>query len=168
LLGTPLLTAGPRDFYRSYLPGMIVLGIAMGVSVAPLSTAVMNAFPSDRSGVASGINSMLGRLSSVLGVAIVGSVALLNFDQVLMAHPATLALDSTARARLAATTARFAEAQVPPDLSPASAQNVGQAIDAAFVDSFRKVCRGSAVVVWAGALGAAVLMREPSASGTQR
>jgi hypothetical protein len=156
-LGIPAITAGPRDFWANYLPALILLGVAMGVTVAPLSTAVMNSLSSDRAGLASGINSTLGRLSSVLAIAVFGSLALLCFSRSLLTRTATLSMTGEARARLATEAAKLADAEVPGGLIPETAAKIRESIKLAFVDSFRFVCWVCAGVVWASALLAGIM-----------
>src|SRR5438874_2692584 len=63
-----LPTAG--DSYAALLVPMIVLGLGMAVTVAPLTTSVINAVPERQAGVASGINNAVASLASLLAVAI--------------------------------------------------------------------------------------------------
>jgi hypothetical protein len=51
----------------------------MGILVSPLTTAVMNSIPDERSGAASGVNNAASRLAGVLAIAILGALAGLVF-----------------------------------------------------------------------------------------
>lgn len=59
-------------FWIAVVPVMLLMGLGMGVTVAPLSTAVMNAAPEARRGAASGINNAVARVASLLAVASLG------------------------------------------------------------------------------------------------
>lgn len=69
------LLAFSREPYWTILVPMSVLGFGMAVTVAPLTTAVLNAVPTHRTGVASGINNAVASVGSLLVVAVLGSVA---------------------------------------------------------------------------------------------
>ena len=51
------------------LPGVLVLGIGLGVTVAPVTSTALSSVPERHSGVASGINNATARLATLLVVA---------------------------------------------------------------------------------------------------
>ena len=63
------------NFWLGVLPPMTLMGFAMSMVVAPLSTAVMGAVRDDQTGIASGVNNAISRTGGLIAVALMGSVA---------------------------------------------------------------------------------------------
>jgi len=159
LFTLPELTNGPAGFWINYLPALLLLGFGMGITVAPLSTTVIGSVPSNRIGVASGINSTLSRLSAVLAIAILGPIALVAFNRALQSRTLHLDLPADARSVLATEAAKLGEAKPPAGLIETTRREVEHQIKLAFVDIFRLVAGVAAGLSWLSALIAMLLMK---------
>jgi EmrB/QacA subfamily drug resistance transporter len=60
--------------YNDLLPAWILLGIGIGLTMSPMSTAAMNAVPVDKAGVASGTLQMFRMVGGTIGVAATGAI----------------------------------------------------------------------------------------------
>lgn len=67
---------GPGDTYAAgVLPAVVVIGLGLALTVAPLTAAVMAAVDEHHVGVASGVNNALARIGTLLSVALLPLVA---------------------------------------------------------------------------------------------
>lgn len=60
--------------YLSVLPGMVAMGIGMGLAMAPSTEAITSSLPREQQGVASALNDVTRELGTSLGVALLGAV----------------------------------------------------------------------------------------------
>ena len=66
----------PGDHYTTgVLPGVLVLGLGMAITVAPLTAAVLGSVDDDMSGVASGVNNAVARFAGLVAVAVLPALA---------------------------------------------------------------------------------------------
>jgi len=89
--------------YWVYLGPMIVLGLGMAITVAPLTTTVINSVMERETGVASGINNVVAAVASLLVIAVLGTLVAdspVATARVVMSTAAALALASAATAAL--------------------------------------------------------------------
>ncbi len=153
------LTKGPADYVTTFLPGIVVFGVGMAITVAPLVTAVMGSVATRYAGTASGINNAIARTAGVLAIAIVGALALFAFAGALEARTADFELSSAARTALRAEASRLGAASVPADVAPGHVGAVETAIRLAFVDTFRLVMFVCAGLAWLSAIMTALLVK---------
>ncbi|MCB0860443.1 MAG: MFS transporter [Solirubrobacterales bacterium] len=60
--------------FADILPSFIILGLGIGLTMSPMSTAAMNAVPRTKAGVASGVLSMFRMVGGTFGVATLGAL----------------------------------------------------------------------------------------------
>ncbi len=147
---------GFRDSYwKTFFPALIVLGFGMAVTVAPLTTVVMNSVNQDRVGAASGINNAVARVAGVLAIAVLGIVMVKAFSSQLNHSLAHLRLPPGVLQDLHTNERKLAGLQAPAGLDSGMEAAITESIRQAFVFGFRIVmliCTGlslaSAAVAW--------------------
>ncbi len=160
------LTSGPSHYWVTFFPGVVLLGIGMGITVAPLSTAVMSSVATRFAGTASGINNAVSRAAGVLAVAVLGALALILFSHALAARTASIGITGEARSALSAEASRLGAAVVPAAVAPDKTATVQVAIRLAFVDAFRVVMLVCAALAWVGAALAGLFVERRMAPAT--
>lgn len=159
LLALPGVTSGPGEFGSSFLPGLLVVGVGLGLTATPVSTTLMTSVTSDQLGLASGINSSLTRLAGVFAIAALGPLMLALFGQVLSARVGELGLPAGTVAQLTRDAAKLGATPLPAGLDAPMAASVQGAIRWAFVDAFRWIVGVAGGLCWIAAGVAAVVLR---------
>ena len=120
------------SYWTTFFPAVTVLGVGMAVSVAPLTTAVMNSVPVDQAGVASGFNNAISRLASLLSVAFFGLVLLTAFRHNLPHRLDQFQVPGVERQSIQAQQSRLAAVQT-------KDPRARQAVEEAFVYGFHRI-----------------------------
>jgi EmrB/QacA subfamily drug resistance transporter len=143
------------NYWKAFFPALVILGLGMTVTVAPLTTVVMNSVKEDRVGTASGINNAVARVAGVLAIAVLGIVMVKAFSFRLDRSLAGLSLPADIRQELRTNEIKLAGLQPPAGLDPTANTAIKESVSEAFVYGFRIVmliCSGlsvsSAAVAW--------------------
>jgi len=133
------------SYWKSFFPALVILGLGMTVTVAPLTTVVMNSVKEDLVGTASGINNAVARVAGVLAIAVLGIVMVKAFSFHLNRSLAGLSLPSYILQELRANEIKLAGLQLSAGLDPTAKAAIKQSVREAFVYGFRiiiLICSG--------------------------
>jgi EmrB/QacA subfamily drug resistance transporter len=143
------------SYWKSFFPAFVVLGLGMAISVAPLTTVVMNSVGQDRVGAASGINNAVARVAGVLAIAILGIVMVKVFSSSLNRSLTGRLLPPSILQYIQSNEIKLAGLDLPSGLKAGTTAVIRASISHAFVFGFRTVmliCAGlslaSALVAW--------------------
>jgi EmrB/QacA subfamily drug resistance transporter len=139
------------SYWITFFPAIVVLGIGMAVSVAPLTTTVMNSIPQSLAGTASGINNAASRIAGLLAIAALGFLLITEFNHDLDDRLDTLSLPSGIRQQIDSQRPKLAAIQT---------ANVAarEAIAQSFITGFRTLLCVSVGLSLAASLSAAVFI----------
>jgi EmrB/QacA subfamily drug resistance transporter len=93
--------------YWEFLVPIVILGFGMVISVAPLTTTVINSVPANQTGTASGINNAVASVANLFAVAILGAVALGILNHALDRHLQSATLSRGVQQAIQAAHGRF-------------------------------------------------------------
>jgi hypothetical protein len=62
----------PANYWTELLPGILLFGLGLSVTVAPLTSAILGSIQSKQAGIGSAVNNAVARIAGLLAVAVVG------------------------------------------------------------------------------------------------
>ena len=127
------------NYWATYFPAMIVLGLGMSGVVAPLTTTVMGSVSERQAGVASGVNNAVSRVASLLSIAVLGMVAFHVFDTQLERRLNLSNLPASMKHSVLEQRSRVTQIDPPKDLNADQQQVLKRSIDESFLSAFRWV-----------------------------
>ena len=143
------------DYVSSVLPALIPYGLGLAMTVAPLTTTVLDSVEERHVGVASGVNNAVARVAGLLAIAVLGAVISAQFSSALDDELAGRPLPAEASAAIEEAKEQPLSGGVESDVPPP----VGDELDAAVTDSSESAF-GVGMLIAAGlmALGGAVAL----------
>jgi EmrB/QacA subfamily drug resistance transporter len=163
--GIGLLLITRVDANASYvsdvLPGVLVFGLGLSATVAPLTATALNSVPEHRVGVASGINNAVSRIAGVLAIAIFGALIAGKFGTTVDGKLTDSSLSSASDQAI--SKAKDNPLQ-PPDtdrLPPGEATEVESATVAGAEDGFHLAMMTAGTLMIVGGVIAGIGLRNP-------
>jgi len=153
------------SYWREFFPAVMILGLGMAVTVAPLTTVVMNSVGEDRAGTASGINNAVARVASVLAIAVLGIVMAKAFGVRLDALLQHVSLPAEILQELRGSETKLAGLPVPAGADEAARVAIQGSVREAFVFGFRMVIGICAGLALASAAVAGVMIPKERSGG---
>ncbi len=149
-------------YWTTFFPAVLMTGLGMSITVAPLTTTVMGAVSDRYAGAASGINNAVARIAGLFAIALLGICVLVVFNQTLDASLTTLHVSPAVRHLLDAQRSKLVGAEVPASVGVLLHRDLSRAIAESFVAGFRLAMLINAVLAFAGSLCAFLTVASPS------
>jgi EmrB/QacA subfamily drug resistance transporter len=147
------------DYVTDLLPVLLVFALGLSMTVAPLTSTVLNSVDERHAGAASGANNAVSRVAGLLGIAAVGAVIASQFGSSLDSHLADRG-PLTAAVQRAADDAKT-RPLVGTHAEPAYRSTLGPAVDSASTTAFHTGMRVAALLVGFGGVISLVGIRDP-------
>ena len=140
------------SYWTTFFPAVLVLGIGMTLSVAPLTTTVMNSVDRTSAGIASGVNNAVSRGAALLAIAVLGIVMTQVFGRELEQRLARIQAPPAAVSAIAEQREKLGAIEVPDDVEEATRPALRAAVAEAFVAGFRWVMGAGAALALAASI----------------
>ena len=138
-------------YWTGVLPSIVLIGIGMGLTVAPLVATLIESVPEQHVGLASGINNAISRIASLLAIAVLGALLAAAFNARLDVRMDAAGLAARQRSDIDAQRSAMAGARLQDSRETA-------VVRAAYVDGFRVAAAACAFLAAASAFTAAITL----------
>lgn len=133
-----MMKIDPGGSYRGdVLPGLLIFGIGLSATVAPLTATVLDSVDEHRVGIASGVNNGVSRVAGLLAIAVLGAVISASFGAKLDDQLGPAPLSGAAVSAVDAAKEKPLAVPETDGVSAAEADRVTQAAEDASTSSFR-------------------------------
>jgi len=148
------------NYWTSFFPAVVVLGLGMAITVAPLTTTVMSSVGEEQAGVASGINNAVSRTAGLLAIAVFGVMMLHAFSATLAQRMNEIQVDERFKHEVYEQRVKLAGVELPADVDPGTREQLKGVVADSFVFGFRVIMWTSAALALASAASAWFFIRK--------
>lgn len=142
------ITDGPSAYWTTFFPPFLLFAIGIAITVVPLTTAVMSCVDDSKSGIASGINNSVTRISGTFMNAVLGAVAILIFGNYIQEALQTLSVSEDVVSMVMEEANKLGEAKASQTLTTDLQTAINNIYDLSFVGVYRMVCWISAALAF--------------------
>ncbi len=152
-------TGGPSTYWSTYFPPFLVFAIGIAITVVPLTTAVMACVDDSKSGIASGINNSVTRISGTFMNAVLGAIVILVFGNYVLEGMESLSVSGAIKDQVMQEASKLGEAVASSEFSAQMQDSINTIYDNSFISVYKMVCWISAFLAFLSA-GIAFFMVE--------
>lgn len=143
-------------YWTELFPAVIVFGVGLSLTVAPLTAAILGDVPADKAGIASAINNAVARVAGLIAIAAVGAIVASQFSQSLTSNRK---LDFVSQTSLAK--AKQAPLEITPPKPYASNKDFNLALRQASVSAFHSGIATVSILVVSGGVVSLIGIKNP-------
>ena len=162
-IGLILITRVGADasYVSDVLPGVIVFGLGLSATVAPLTATALNSVAENRVGVASGINNAVSRIAGVLAIAVFGALIAGKFGSTVDGKVGDAPLSPQSERAISKAKDNPLQPPSTNDLPPGEATEVESASVAGAEDGFHLAMTTAGALMIIGGVIAGIGLRNP-------
>lgn len=149
------------DYVTEVLPAVLVFGLGLSATVAPLTATVLDSVEERRVGIASGVNNGVSRVAGLLAIAVLGAVISAHFGSELDAALGSPSLGPRAERVIEDAKAQPLAVPVAHRLAPTEADRVRAAAAEASTSAFHLGVLIAALLMIAGGIAAGLGIENP-------
>jgi EmrB/QacA subfamily drug resistance transporter len=149
------------DYVTEVLPAILVFGLGLSATVAPLTATALNSVPEHQVGVASGINNGVSRIAGLLAIAILGALIAGSFTSTIDDNLSGTQLSPQGQSAVAKAKDKPLGAADTADLAATEAATVDDAVTDASTKSFHLGLAAGGILMIIGGVIAGIGLRNP-------
>ncbi|MBA3302216.1 MAG: MFS transporter [Thermoleophilaceae bacterium] len=149
------------DYLTELLPALLLFGLGLSMTVAPLTATVLAAVDDEHAGIASGVNNAVSRVAGLVGVAAIGALIAAQFGTEIDSRLEAGGFSGAATAALSASKERPLSSPELRGVAAGERPRVQATIDDASTDTFRLGMGVSAGLVVLGGIVAGIGIANP-------